>query len=158
MPIPKEEAHTFPFINDSGNLSIIFNDQNGLVEPYTLTTVQHLFKTQACVPMTATYEANQWAFPNNPSQAWRQSNPVHHVVDHPYTIPLDLATRLIQVITTKCNANSVNRAWALPHIENGGSGTLTHVSVFFMHNFISSGAKVPEPPLCQTPQSSELLP
>jgi hypothetical protein len=66
MPIPKEEAHTFPIIYDSGNLPIIFNNQNGLVEPYSSTTVQHLFKTQACIHMSATYEANQWACPNNP--------------------------------------------------------------------------------------------
>ena len=58
MPIPKEAAHTFPIIYDSGNLPIIFNNQNGLVEPYTSTSVQNLFTTQACIPMTATYEAN----------------------------------------------------------------------------------------------------
>jgi hypothetical protein len=40
MPIPKEEAHTFPIVYDSGNLPIIFNNQNGLVEPYPSTTVQ----------------------------------------------------------------------------------------------------------------------
>jgi hypothetical protein len=102
MPIPKEEAHTFPTIYDSGNLPIIFNNQNGFVEPYTSTSVQNLFKTQACIPMTATYEANEWTCPDTPSQLWRQSHPVHHVVDDPNTIPLDLATRLIQVITTKC--------------------------------------------------------
>jgi hypothetical protein len=79
MPIPKEEAHTFPFINDSGDLPIIFNIQNGLVEPYNTTTVQHLFKRQACIPLTTTYEANQWACPDNPSQLWHQSIPVNHV-------------------------------------------------------------------------------
>ena len=68
--------------------------------------------------MTATYEANQWACPNNPSQLWRQSNPVHHVVNDPYTIPLDLATRFIQVITTRRGSDSVYRAWALPHLDN----------------------------------------
>jgi hypothetical protein len=47
MPIPKEEAHTFPIIYDSGNLPIIFNNQNDLVEPYTSTSVQNLFKAQA---------------------------------------------------------------------------------------------------------------
>jgi hypothetical protein len=68
MPIPKEEELNFPTIYDSGNLLIIFNNQNGLVEPYTSTSVQHLFKTQACIPLTtATYEANQWACPYNPS-------------------------------------------------------------------------------------------
>ncbi|KAI2498782.1 hypothetical protein MHU86_15738 [Fragilaria crotonensis] len=99
LPIPKEGAHTFPIIYDSGNLPIIFDHRNGNVEPYTSTTVQALFQTQACIPMTANYEANQWACPNNPSQLWRQSNPVHHVVDDPHTVPLDLAIRLIQVIT-----------------------------------------------------------
>jgi hypothetical protein len=68
--------------------------------------------------MTATYEANEWTCPDTPSQLWRQSNPVHHVVDDPNTIPLDLATRLIQVITTKRGSDSVYRAWALPHLEN----------------------------------------
>jgi hypothetical protein len=101
MPIPKEEAHTIPIIYDSGNLPIIFNNQNGLVEPYTSTLVQ-----------------NEWTCPDTPSQLWRQSNPVHHVVDDPNTIPLDLATRLIQVITTKRGSDSVYRAWALPHLEN----------------------------------------
>jgi hypothetical protein len=118
MPIPKEEAHTFPIICDSGNLPIIFNNQNGLVEAYTSTTVQHLFKTQACIPMTAYYEANPWACPNNHSQLWRQSYPVQHVVDDPYTILLDLATRLIQVITTRRGSDSVYRAWALPYLDN----------------------------------------
>ncbi|KAI2511802.1 hypothetical protein MHU86_2534 [Fragilaria crotonensis] len=75
-------------------------------------------KTQACIPMTANYEANQWACPNNPSQLWRQSNPVHHVVDDPHTVPLDLAIRLIQVITTKRGSDNVYRAWALPHLQD----------------------------------------
>ena len=47
MPISKERANTVPIIYDSGNLPIIFNNQNGLVEPYTSTSVQNLFKTQA---------------------------------------------------------------------------------------------------------------
>jgi hypothetical protein len=93
MPIPKKKADTFPIIYDSGNLPIIFNNQNGLVEPYTSTSVQNLFKTQACISMTATYEANEWTCPDTPSQLWRQSNPVHHAVDDPNTIPLDLAKR-----------------------------------------------------------------
>ena len=102
MPIPKEEAHTFPtIIYDSGHLPIIFNNQHGLVESCTSTTVKHLYKTQACIHMTATYEANQWVCPNIPSQLWCQSNPVHHVVDAPNTITLDIVTRLIQVITNK---------------------------------------------------------
>ena len=133
MPIPKEAAHTFPIIYDSGNLPIIFNNQNGLVEPYTSTSVQNLFKTQACIPMTATYEANEWTCPDTPSQLWRQSNPVHHVVDDPNTIPLDLATRLIQVITTKRGSDSVYRAWALPHLENA----LHHPTDQMTHNRFS---------------------
>jgi hypothetical protein len=48
---PKEEAYTFPIIYDSGNLSIIFNNKYGLVKPFTSTTDQHIFKTQACIPM-----------------------------------------------------------------------------------------------------------
>ena len=129
-PIPKEEAHTFPIIFDSGNLPIIFNNQNGLVEPYASTSVQNLFKTQACIPMTATYEANEWTCPDNHSQLWRQSNPVHHVVDDPNTIPLDLATGLIQVITTKRGSDSVYCAWALPHLEN----SLHHPTDQMTHN------------------------
>jgi hypothetical protein len=131
MPIPKEKAHTLPIIHDSGNLLIIFNNQNGLVEPYTSTTVQRLFKTQACISMTATYEANEWACPDNPSQLWHQSNPVHHVVDDPNTIPLDLATRLIQVITTRRGSDSVYCAWALPaHLESA----LHHTTDQMTHN------------------------
>jgi hypothetical protein len=68
--------------------------------------------------MTANYEANQWACPFNPSQLWRQSNPVHHVVDDPHTVRLDLAIRLVQVITTKRGSNSVYHAWALPHLQH----------------------------------------
>jgi hypothetical protein len=133
MPIPKEEAHTFPIIYDSGNLPIIFNNQHGPVEPYISSTVQHFFKTQACIPMTATYEGNQWACPNNPSQLWRQSNPVHHVVNDPNTISLDLATRLIPVITTKRGSDSVYSAWALPHLEN----SLNHPSDQMTQNCFS---------------------
>ncbi len=59
LPIPKDGAHTFPIIYDSGNLPIIFDHRNGNVEPYTSTTVQALFQTQACIPMTANYEPNQ---------------------------------------------------------------------------------------------------
>jgi hypothetical protein len=84
--------------------------------------------------MTATYEANQWACPDNPSQLWCQSSPVHHIVDDPNTIPLDLATRLIQVITTKRGSDSVYRAWALPaHLENA----LHHSSDQMTHNRFS---------------------
>jgi hypothetical protein len=81
--------------------------------------------------MTAPYEANQWACHDNPSQLWRQSNPVHHIVDDPNTIPLDLATRLIQVITTKHGSDSVYRAWAIPHLEN----TLHYKTDQMTHNF-----------------------
>ena len=83
--------------------------------------------------MTATYEANEWTCPDTPSQLWRQSNPVHHVVDDPNTIPLDLATRLIQVITTKRGSDSVYRAWALPHLENA----LHHPTDQMTHNRFS---------------------
>ncbi len=108
MPIPKEEAHTFPIIYDSGNLSIIFNHENDLVEPYTSSTVQHLFKTQACIPMNPHYEANPCICPNNPSQLWGLSSLDYHVIDAPDTIlPLDLATRLIQDMTTKPGSDSV---------------------------------------------------
>ena len=50
MPISKKEAHPSPIIYNSGNLPTIFNNQNGLVLPYTSTSVQNLFKTQACIP------------------------------------------------------------------------------------------------------------
>ena len=99
MPIPKEEAHTFPIINDSGNLPTIFNNQNGLVEPYTTTTVQHLFKTQAFTPMDATYEANEWACPDNPSQLWRQSYPVHILILLPDLSKLSLQNVDLRVFT-----------------------------------------------------------
>ncbi len=83
-----------------------FQPWNDLVKPYTSTTVQHLFKTQACIPInTIFFDANPWIYPKNPSQLWHQSSPVHHVVD-------DLANRLIQVITTKQGSNSFNCAWA----------------------------------------------
>jgi hypothetical protein len=57
MPIPKAEAPTLPIIYDAGNLPIIFNNQKCLVEQYNSTTLQHLFKTLACIPMTATGHA-----------------------------------------------------------------------------------------------------
>jgi hypothetical protein len=69
MPIPREEARTFPVIYDSGNLPIIFNHQSDLVEPYTSTTVQHLFKTQAYIPINPHYEANPCICPYNPSHS-----------------------------------------------------------------------------------------
>ena len=132
MPIPKDEVHTFPIIYDSSNLPIIFN-HHGYVEPYTSTTIQTLFKTQACIPMNPNYEANQWACPHNPSQLWRQSNPIHHVIDDPNTIPLDIAIRLIQVITTKRGSDSVYRAWALPHLKDA----LQKPTVQISHNCFS---------------------
>ncbi len=50
--------------------------------------------------MNPLYEANPCICPNNPSQLWRLSCLVYHVIDAPDTIPpLDLATRLIQ----ECN-------------------------------------------------------
>jgi hypothetical protein len=100
-------------------MPIIFNHENDLVEPFTSTTVQHLFKTKACIPMNPHYEANPCIYPNNPSQLWRLSSRVYHDIDAPDTIPpLDLATRLIQDITTTRGSDSVHRAWALPHLEN----------------------------------------
>jgi hypothetical protein len=68
--------------------------------------------------LNPSYEANPYICPNNPSQLWRLFSPVYHVIDDPNTIPLDLATRLIQVITTKCGSDSIYRAWALPHLEH----------------------------------------
>ena len=119
MPIPKEETHTFPIIYDSCNLPIIFNHQNELVEPHTSTPVQHLFKTQANIPLNPHYEANPCLVcPYNPSQLWRQSSPDNHAVDDPNTVTLDLATRLLQIITTKCRSGCVYCAWAFPHLEN----------------------------------------
>ncbi len=41
MPIPKEEAHTFPILYDSGNLPIIFNNQMTWLNP----TLQPQFNT-----------------------------------------------------------------------------------------------------------------
>ena len=137
MQIPKEEAHTFPSIYDSGHPPIIFNYQNDLVEPYTSTTVQHLFKTQACIPMNTHYEANPCICPNNPSQLWRLSSLVYHAIDAPDTIPpLDLATRLIQDITTKRRSDSVYRAWALPHLENALQKSTDQINYnrFSQHN------------------------
>jgi hypothetical protein len=129
---PKRRSTHF-IIFDSGNLFIIFNNQNGLIYPCTSFSVQHLFKTQTCIPMTATYEANQSAYPNNPSQLWRQSNPVHHIVDDPNTIPLDLATRLIHIITTKGGSDSVDHAWALLHLENALHNPANQMTHNFFH-------------------------
>ncbi len=136
MPILKKEIHTFPIIHDSGNLPIVSNHQNDLVEPYTSTTVQHLFRTQAYIPMNPHYEANPCICPNNPSQLWRHSSPEHHV-DDPNTIPLDLATRLIQVITTKRRSDIVYCASALPHLENALQKPMDETK--HNHFFIFSG-------------------
>jgi hypothetical protein len=90
--------------------------------------------------MTATYEANQWACPDNLSQLWRQSNGVHQVVDDPNTIPLDLATSCIHVITTKCGSDSAYCAWVLPYLDNAlhnptDQMTHNHFSFFWQeHN------------------------
>jgi hypothetical protein len=116
-----------------------------LFEPYTSTTVQHLLKTQACIPMTETYEANQWACPNNPSQLWCQSNPVHHVVDDPNTILLDLASRPIQVITTKHGSVSVCCAWALPHLDYALHNP-THQMTHNHFSFVGQHCNNPEYP------------
>jgi hypothetical protein len=62
------------------------------------------------------------------------ANPaLHHVVDDPNTISLDCANRLIQVITTKCGPNSVNCAWALPHLDK----TLQNLMDQTKHNIFS---------------------
>ncbi|KAI2508041.1 hypothetical protein MHU86_6333 [Fragilaria crotonensis] len=77
--------------------------------------------------MNTCYAANPWTCPNNPSQLWRQPNPVYHVIDDPKTIPLSLATRLIQVITTK----RIHRClWilGLPHLENALSNPLSQIT------------------------------
>ena len=80
--------------------------------------------------MNTCYAANPWTCPNNPSQLWRQPNPVYHVTDDPKTIPLSLAIRLIQVITTRRGSTEVYRAWALPHLENA----LCNPSLQITHN------------------------
>jgi hypothetical protein len=87
-------------------------------------------------PQFKTYSRHkpEWTCPDTPSLLWRQSNTVHnHVVDDPNTIPLDLTTRLIQVVTTKRGSDSVYRAWALPHLENA----LHHPSDQVTHNRFS---------------------
>ncbi|KAI2494548.1 hypothetical protein MHU86_19963 [Fragilaria crotonensis] len=128
LPIPLPSAHTFPIIYNKENKPIIFHQHNGTIKPYTTTTVQQLFNDQACIPMNTCYAANPWTCPNNPSQLWRQPNPVYHVIDDPKTIPLSLATRLIQVITTKRGSTDVYGSWALPHLENALSNPLSRYS------------------------------
>ncbi|KAI2511946.1 hypothetical protein MHU86_2462 [Fragilaria crotonensis] len=113
LPIPLASAHIFPIIYNKENKPIIFHQHNGTIKPYTTITVQQLFNDQACIPMNTCYAANPWTCPNNPSQLWRQPNPVYHVTDDPKTIPLSLATRLIQVITTKRGSTDVYGSWAL---------------------------------------------
>jgi hypothetical protein len=107
FPIPLPSAHTFPIIYNDDNKPIIYDQQNGTIKPFTTLSVQLLFKNQPCVPMNTCYAANPWTCPNNPSQLWRQPNPVYHVTDDPKTIPLSLATRLIQVITTRRGSTEV---------------------------------------------------
>jgi hypothetical protein len=80
--------------------------------------------------MNTCYAANPWTCPNNPSQLWRHPNPVYHVTDDPKTIPLSLATRFIQVITTRRGSSEVYRSWALPHLENA----LCNPSLQITHN------------------------
>ncbi|KAI2489858.1 hypothetical protein MHU86_24734 [Fragilaria crotonensis] len=128
LPIPLPSAHTFPIIYNKENKPIIFHQHNGTIKPYTTTTVQQLFNDQACIPMNTCYAANPWTCPNNPSQLWRQPNPVYHVIDDPKTIPLSLATRLIQVITTKRGSTDVYGSWALPHLENALSNPLSQIT------------------------------
>jgi hypothetical protein len=96
--------------------------------------------------MTATYEANQSAYPNNPSQLWRQSNPVHHIVDDPNTIPLDLAARLIHIITTKGGSDSVDHAWALLHLENALHNPANQMTHHFFSFFWQQHNQPPEYP------------
>ncbi|KAI2504598.1 hypothetical protein MHU86_9810 [Fragilaria crotonensis] len=128
LPIPLPSAHIFPIIYNKENKPIIFHQHNGTIKPYTTTTVQQLFNDQACIPMNTCYAANPWTCPNNPSQLWRQPNPVYHVIDDPKTIPLSLATRLIQVITTKRGSTDVYGSWALPHLENALSNPLSQIT------------------------------
>ncbi|KAI2512616.1 hypothetical protein MHU86_1835 [Fragilaria crotonensis] len=128
LPIPLQSAHTFPITYNKENKPIIFHQHNGTIKPYTTTTVQQLFNDQACIPMNTCYAANPWTCPNNPSQLWRQPNPVYHVIDDPKTIPLSLATRLIQVITTKRGSTDVYGSWALPHLENALSNPLSQIT------------------------------
>jgi hypothetical protein len=128
FPVPKPEAHTFPITYSPNGAPIIYNKHNGTIEPYTSVTVQSLFKTQACIPINRNYDENPWMCPNNPSQLWRQPNPVFHVVDDPKTVPLSLAIRLIQVITTKRGASDVYRSWALPHLENALTSPINEIT------------------------------
>ena len=115
LPTPKPGAHTFPIVyNPKNQAPIIFNKlDNGSIEPYTSITIQSLFKTQACLHMDKNYNENP-----TPFQIWKQPSPVHFVIDDPALIPLSLAIRLIQVITTKRGSPDVYRAWALPHLED----------------------------------------
>ncbi len=130
MPIPKEEAHTFPIIFDSGNLPIIFNNQNGLVEPYLSTTVQHQFKTQASISMAATYEANQWACPDNPSQLWHQSYLVHHVA-HP--LPAFIHTFIHLRNIPHCGVKAVSGEKYMP-----GTYDVVHLYATIVPNLIET--------------------
>jgi hypothetical protein len=66
--LSQRKEHTPPLSSIIQAISPSSSITNGLVESYTSTSVQNLFKTQACIPMTATYEANEWARPDNPSQ------------------------------------------------------------------------------------------
>ncbi|KAI2504330.1 hypothetical protein MHU86_10095 [Fragilaria crotonensis] len=127
LPIPLPSAHIFPYLQQ-GEQTNHFHQHNGTIKPYTTTTVQQLFNDQACIPMNTCYAANPWTCPNNPSQLWRQPNPVYHVIDDPKTIPLSLATRLIQVITTKRGSTDVYGSWALPHLENALSNPLSQIT------------------------------
>ncbi len=71
--------------------------------------------------------------------------PVYHVVDNPNTIPLDLATRLIQIITTKRGSNSVYSDWALQHLENAlhsPTDQVTH-NHFSGNNTITQNTQTP---------------
>jgi hypothetical protein len=69
MPIPrKKHTPSLSSMIQAISPSSSITKMALLVEPYTSTSGQHLFTTQACIPMTAIYEANQWACPDNPSQ------------------------------------------------------------------------------------------
>ena len=135
IPTPKPGAHTFPIVYNSKNNPIIFHklDNNGSIEPYNSTTVQSLFTPQACIPMNKTYNENPRMCPDNPSQLWNQASPIHFVTDDPFLIPISLAIRLIQVITTKSGSTDVYRAWALPHLEDALTNPYTQID----HNSFS---------------------
>ncbi len=94
--------HSQVLVHFSSFTTMTINQSSAIskMEPFTALTVQQFFKNQACVPMNTCYAANPWTSPNYPSQLWRHPNPVYHVTDDPKTIPLSLATRFIQVITT----------------------------------------------------------